>query len=243
MNTIKALIIVMLSWVIASANMEVKMNIKALYKDKFETLSEKQQNYIYDNMNKIKEITEAVLKQETKNLQKEKFIDEKNVIEFILNSDGSIGEINYIARSSERKFDNLSKRIIETSLKNYPMPKEATPIRMIFVYSVGKKFSESRERADSRPYIQIIQRGTSRFEHSMKEQVREFETLKDGFVNVNVNPQSCAEVSLLTDNNQKVNGGLGQIFMHYSINTEVPKGKYKLLVQTKVTCNVNIQYP
>lgn len=136
MITIKILIAMMLSWTIASANMEIKMNIKALYKDKFQTLSEKQQNYIYSNMNKIKEITEITLKQETKDLQKEKIINEKNVIEFILNSDGSMGEINYLSKSSKLKFDDLSKRVAEIAAKNYPLPEEATPIRVIFVYLI-----------------------------------------------------------------------------------------------------------
>lgn len=136
MIIIKIIAALMISGVIASANMEVKINIKALYKDKFETLSEKQKNYIIGNMNKIGEITKEVLNQETKELQKERSIDEKNVIEFILNSDGSMGEINYLSKSSKLKFDDLSKRVIGLALKNYPLPEEATPIRVIFVYLI-----------------------------------------------------------------------------------------------------------
>lgn len=133
---LKILIVLIISGIVTSANIEVKINIKALYKDKFETLSENQQNYIINNMNKIGEATKEVLNQETKDLQKERFIDEKNVVEFILNSDGSIGEINYLLKSSKIKFDNFSKRVIELAIKNYPLPKEATPIRMIFTYLI-----------------------------------------------------------------------------------------------------------
>jgi hypothetical protein len=229
----------------AWAEFEVKMNIKGLYKDSFEKLSRNQQNYIYDNMDKIQSITEATLEKETLNLKKEKFIDDKNVVELILNSDGSIKEIEFLARSNERRFDNLTKKVLEEAVKSYPKPSEPTPIRMIVIYENGniKPIISNNERKEKERYSNLLKRGTTRFEHSMSQQVREFETSKDGFINANVSPNSCAQISLLTETNQKVNAGLAMIFIHTAINVEVPKGKYKLLVQTRETCNVHIQYP
>lgn len=228
----------------AMADFEVKMNTKALYRDSFEKLSLNQQNYILDNMDKIQSITEATLKKETINLKKEKFIDDKNVIEMILNKDGNIKEIRFIARSNERRFDNITKKVLEEVAKSFPKPSEPTLIRMIFEFKIGKisignqKGNEQSKTTEE--YIQQLQKGTTRFEHSMNQQIREFETSRDGFINGSVNPGVCGSLKLLTENNQEISNGT---YWAYSINKEVPKGKYKLLVQTKETCNVNIQYP
>jgi hypothetical protein len=228
----------------AWADFEVKMNTKALYRDSFEKLSLNQQNYILDNMDKIQSITEATLKKETLNLKKEKFIDDKNVAELIMNTDGSIKEIGFIARSNERRFDNITKKVLEDAVKSFPKASEPTPIRMIFEYKIGK-MSIGSQKGNEQPkasgeYIQNLQKGTTRFEHSMNQQIREFETSRDGFINGSVNPGVCASLKLLTENYQEISNGT---YWAYSINKEVPKGKYKLLVQTKETCNVSIQYP
>ncbi|MFZ2890591.1 hypothetical protein [Sulfuricurvum sp.] len=228
----------------AMADFEVKINTKALYRDSFEKLSLNQQNYILDNMDKIQSITEATLKKETLNLKKEKFIDDKNVAELILNTDGSIKGIEFIARSNERRFDNITKKVLEEAVKNYPKPNEPTPIRIIFEYKIGKMSIGSQRGNDQAKatgeYIQNLQKGTTRFNHSMNQQIREFETSNDGFINANLNPTYCGTIKLLSENNQEISNGT---YSSYAINKEVPKGKYKLLVQTKETCNINIQYP
>lgn len=226
----------------ALAEFEVKMNTKALYKDSFETLSSKQQDYILDNMDKIQSITEVILKRETQPLKKEKNIDDKNVIELIVEKDGSIKEFIFLMRSAERRFDNISKKVLEEAVKGFPKPNEATPIRMVVMYKNGitKPYISEKERAEKKRYNNLLPRGTTRFEHSMSQQVREFETSKDGFINANLNPQMCASIEVLTENNQKIHN---KSYAWWTINAEVPQGKYKLLVQTKETCNVNIQYP
>lgn len=226
----------------AWAEFEVKMNVKALYRDSFEKLSPTQQNYIYDNMDKIQSITEAALKKETLHLKKEKFIDDKNVIELILENDGSIKEMQFLSRSNERRFDNITKKVLEEAIKSYPKPCEPTPIRMVMIYENGniKPIMSKAETNERERLSNMLPRGTTRFEHSMQEQMKEFETSKDGFINVSLNPQICAKVELLTENNQRVHNGT---YTYWNINTEVPKGKYRLLVQTKQTCDVSIQYP
>jgi hypothetical protein len=196
-------------------------------------------------MDKIQSITEATLKKETLNLKKEKFISDRNVVEMIVEKDGSVKEITFLSKSSERRFDNITKKVLEEAVKSYPKQNEPTPIRMIMIYENGnaKPFISEKEKKEKERYSNMLQRGTTRFEHSMSQQVREFETSRDGFINANVNPNSCAQISLLTETNQKVNVGLAMMFIHTAINVEVPKGRYKLLVQTRETCNVNIQYP
>lgn len=227
----------------AWAEFEVKMNIKALYSDSFKKLSPEQQNYIYDNMDKIQSITEAALKKETITLKKEKNIDDRNVVEMIVEKDGSVKEIQFLSRSNERRFDNITKKVLEEAVKSFSKPNEPTPIRMIITYEHErvKLLANMKKEKKVETNTNYIQRGTTRFEYSMGEQVREFETSKDGFINVTTSPGWCANMQILTENNQRVQSGM---FTHYpSINKEVPKGKYKLLVLTKETCNVNIQYP
>lgn len=226
----------------AIADFEVKMNTKALYRDSFEKLSLNQQNYILDNMDKIQSITEATLKKETLHLKKEKFIDDKNVAELILNTDGSIKGIEFIARSNERRFDNITKKVLEEAAKSYPKPSEPTPIRMVMIYENGniKPFISEKEKTDKKQFDNMLKRGTTRFEHSMSQQMKEFETSKDGFINASLYPQLCGSIEVLTETNQKIKN---DSYVWWTINTEVPKGKYKLLIQTKETCNVNIQYP
>lgn len=224
----------------AWADIEVKMNTKALYSDLFEKLSEEQKNYINENMDTIKDNTNNILREESKNISKKKFINERIAVEFNLNTDGTMTKFNYLSKSDVRTYNDLSKKVCEIAIKKYPTPKEVIPIRLIFDYKIGKDVNQEIGTKDQGKINEkIIQKGTTRFEHSMGQQIREFETSKDGYVNISANPQICAGFTLLTNNNQ-ITGGP---HVPWAINSEVPKGKYKLLVQTKETCNVNIQYP
>jgi predicted RNA binding protein with dsRBD fold (UPF0201 family) len=55
-------------------------------------------------------------------------------------------------------------------------------------------------------------------------------------------PLGCAKrISILTEKGQKVAEARGNLFS--AINKEATKGKYKILVQTKKDCNINLQYP
>ncbi|MDD5212111.1 MAG: hypothetical protein PHV62_06830 [Sulfuricurvum sp.] len=225
----------------AWADIEVKMNTKALYNDLFEKLTEEQKNYINENMDIIKDQTNNVLREESKNISKKKFINERIAVEFNLNTDGTMNNFNYLSKSDARTYNDLSKKVCEIAIKKYPIPKEETPIRLIFAYIIGKDVNrEIGTKEQEKINENIIQRGSTRFEHSMKEQVREFITSKDGFINVNLNPSMCASLTLLTESNKIIGNGTYYSFL---VNKEVAKGKYKLLVQTKETCNVNIQYP
>lgn len=240
---LKLILVFMMLAAGANADIEVKINTKALYADLFEKLSDQQKNYINENMDIIKDHTNNVLREESKNIQKAKFINERIVVEFNLNTDGTMSNFNYLSKSDERASNDLSKKVCQIAIKKYPTPKEATPIRLIFDYKIGKDVSQeiaTKEQEKLKKINErIIQRGTTRFEHSMGQQIREFETTRDGYVNISASPQICAAFTLLTNNNQ-ITGGA---HVPWAINYEVPQGKYKLLVQTKQTCNVNIQYP
>jgi hypothetical protein len=225
------------------ADIEVKQNMKALYRGV--ELTPVQEDYIFDNQEITRRIMLNTARKEAKSLKNRGYVNEKNVVEFVLNPDGSMGKLRYLSRSDERYIDKLTRTIIQKAYKKFPKPEEATPIRYIFVYQIGKDnaitlHSGAIQNSTGSRY-QGIARGTTRFQHSSKEYVKMFETSRDGFVNMNTDPWNCAKrVTLLTHQNQRVNTGIGG---NYQFNIEVPKGKYKLLVLTRQTCNINLQYP
>jgi hypothetical protein len=221
---------------------EVNQNMKALYKDV--DLTEIQENYILDNQDKNINILENIMKEEIKKIDT-KFMNDKNVIEFILNENGTIDKVKFLKKSDDRNLDKITEKIIEQASKKMMIPKEKTPMRFIFIYEIGQNIvnnqpNDNTNTVSSNTYEIPISRGTTRFEHTSKEYVRVFETNRDGFVNFNVSPTMCNKnVALLTEKGQKINHG----YAYWNFNVEVPKGKYKLLVQTKQTCDVNLQYP
>jgi len=226
----------------AFASIEVQMNLKALYADKIEKMTEEQKNYINDNMDTIKEKTNDTLKAETKALQKAKYLNDSNVIEFLLNPNGTIENFKYLNKSNENRFNQLSKKVCEETIKKIPLPKETTPIRLIFEYRIQKSNMQQMESTTATKYDNNnLERGNTRIDHSMDKQIRTFETSKDGFVNITTTPNGCINFSLLTENNQKVTAGFSDTW--WNANLELRKGKYKILIQTKQTCIINMQYP
>ena len=116
-------------------------------------------------------------------------------------------------------------------------------IRFIIHFKKGKinkTNTEYNTLSNTKPYYKNISQGTTRFEHQSEEYVRTFETSKDGFMNLSINPFPCMQrITLLTSNNQEIKV-IG--FYRSRMNQEIPKGKYKLLFKTKKTCNVNLEY-
>ena len=188
------------------------------------------------------EIINKILKIETKKLKTKDFIHEKNVIEFVLNSDGTISKLEFLKKSNDRKIDKITKEIIKQASSKFNKPIEPTLMRFIFVYEIGKATyydnGSNNKTSNRETSYQEIQRGTTRFEHDSKEYVRTLETSKDGFINLNEQPWACASVRLLTNKNQYIRTGITD----NEFNAEIPKGKYKLLIKTKKTCDINLQY-
>lgn len=185
----KLILVFMMLAAVVNADIEVKINTKALYGDMFEKLSDQQKNYINENMDIIKDHTNNVLREESKNIKKAKVINERIAVEFNLNTDGTMNNFNYLSKSDERAYNDLSKKVCQIAIKKYPIPKEATLIRLIFDYKIGKNISQEIGTKDQGKINErIIQRGSTRFNHSMQEQIKEFETSKDGFVNINTSP-------------------------------------------------------
>jgi len=220
------------------ANVHVNQNIKALYKDV--KLSMIQENYILDNQDENIYIIENVSKKIMKREDTKKRIQEKNVVEFELTTEGYIKDFKYLKRSGKRKYDKLTREIIDEAVTKMAKPTTEVPMRFIIIYEYGKRKKYKTYKDKTQEYedhYQRIPKGTSRFLYSSKEYIREFETRKDGFINIT--NEMCANVTVLTMKNQKIYTGS----IWWNINKPIQKGKYKMLIQVKKKCDLHVQYP
>lgn len=235
----KKILLVILTTILLQANVEVRQNIRALYKNV--KLSEQEINYILDN----KEDNYKRIEKVSKNINKKyknKIINEKNVIEFILHKDGTKSDYKFLSKSDKRKIDKETKNIIENT--KFVKTIEDIKIRYIFIYKYGQnKISRQKNyssNTNKKPSYDSIERGTTKFEYSSKEYTRIFETSKDGFINLSSNPPQCmSRITLLKKSGERVPAYAPSIL---GININIEKGKYKLLFQTKKDCNINLEY-
>jgi TonB family protein len=113
------------------ANIEIKQNLKALYKNV--KLTEKQKNYIFDN----EEIYKRLLSQELKKtLNYKNNINGKNVVRFSINKDGTVNDFEFLQKSGNEQLDRNSKKAILRATKKFPRPKEKTEMRYILIYDL-----------------------------------------------------------------------------------------------------------
>lgn len=241
MKKIVLIILLFIVGFLRAENLDVKIdveqNIRALYKDI--NLTKEQEKYIVDseeqNINTMKSFLikeSSILPQIIKN------IDDKNIVQFELDKNGKIGNVELILKSHNKELDKITKSTIQKMDNQLALPREKIRLRYIFRYDV--KDRDAKVVYENKNAETYIQRGTTKLEHSSKEYVRVFETGKDGFVNFSTYPKKCtAFIALLNQNGQKVKHG--RSYWHFNI--EIPKGKYKLLIQTKESCNINLEYP
>lgn len=216
---------------------DVEQNIRALYKDI--NLTKEQEKYIIDSEEEnINAIKKSLIKESSSLPQIIKNIDDKNIVQFELDKNGKIGNVELILKSHDKELDKITKSTIQKINNQLILPRETIILRYIFRYDIkNRDVQVVYENKNGEIYIQ---RGTTKLEHSSKEYVRVFETSKDGFINFSTYPKKCiAFVTLLNQNGQKVKHG--RSYSHF--NVEIPKGKYKLFIQTKESCNVNLEYP
>jgi len=223
-----------------NADIEIQQNIRALYKGV--ELTDIQKEYLIDNHDENIRILKESLEKEVKKL-KVKYLDEKNVVSFDLRSDGTIGKIRFLKRSDNNKLDKSTKIAINSIRNKLVKPNEDMKIRFIISYGIGQSKVIKEKYQDTinntkRNIIIPISNGTTRFQHDSNEYVREFTTRKDGFINLSVKPYACAYVKLLTKDNQKIRTGM----LPYDFNVEIMRGTYKILIKTKKTCDVSLQY-
>ena len=115
----------------------INQNIKELYGSKFNTLSQSQQEYILDNQEIMRRITQQVLNRVASvNLRGDIHINTSNIVEFYLHPNGDMTDFRFLKTSSYFELDDTTKETIEYAYSKYPRPKEKTLIRYNVFYNL-----------------------------------------------------------------------------------------------------------
>ncbi len=122
-----------------TASSGVMQNIKELYGAEFGKLSPGQQQYILDNQEIMRRITQQVLNRVARvNIPRDLSVNTYNVIEFKLHPDGSMSDFRFIKKSGVFILDETTKETIEYAYSKYPHPKETTLIRYNVFYNLAR---------------------------------------------------------------------------------------------------------
>ena len=116
----------------------VGQNIKELYGDEFGKLTPGQQQYILDNQEIMRRITQQVLNRVASvNLRRDININATNVIEFYLHPNGDMSDFRFLKKSGYYVLDDTTQETIEYAYSKYPRPKEKTLIRYNVFYNLA----------------------------------------------------------------------------------------------------------
>jgi TonB family protein len=115
---------------------ELPYSVLHHYGDQFFELSAGEQHYIIDNLQRIRKINEVV---GTRLLRERSDVDpmDNNVVEFILNPDGSISDLTLEKNRIGTALDELTLQTINLAHPKYPKPEQPTRVR-IRVYIIVK---------------------------------------------------------------------------------------------------------
>jgi len=116
----------------------ISQNIKQLYGEEFGKLTAGQQQYIIDNQEIMRRITQQVLTRVARvNLPRDMNVNRSNVIEFYLHPNGDMTDFKFIKKSGYYVLDDTTKETIEYAYSKYPLPKEKTLIRYNVFYNLA----------------------------------------------------------------------------------------------------------
>lgn len=114
-------------------------NIKELYGSKFGKLSDAQQQYILDNQEVMRRITQQVLNRVARvNIPNDLSVNKTNVIEFYLHPNGDMTDFKFLKKSGQYILDETTKETIEYAYSRYPRPSEKTLIRYNVFYNLAR---------------------------------------------------------------------------------------------------------
>ena len=121
-----------------SNSSSINQNIKELYGEKFGKLSAAQQEYIIDNQEIMRRITQQVLNRVASvNLPRDLNVNRSNVIEFYLHPNGDMSDFKFLNKSGFYVLDDTTKETIEYAYSKYPRPQEKTLIRYNVFYNLA----------------------------------------------------------------------------------------------------------
>lgn len=115
----------------------IAQDINKLYGSKFTTLSKNQQQYILDNQEIMRRITQKILNRVASvNLKGDININTSNIIEFYLHPNGNMSDFKFLEKTGYFVLDDTTKETIEYAYSQYPRPKEKTLIRYNVFYNL-----------------------------------------------------------------------------------------------------------
>jgi len=116
----------------------ISQNIKELYGEEFGKLTPGQQQYILDNQEIMRRITQQVLIRVARvNIPRDLHVNRHNVIEFKLHPNGDMSDFKFLSKSGYYILDDTTKETIEYAYSRYPRPKETTLIRYNVFYNLA----------------------------------------------------------------------------------------------------------
>jgi outer membrane biosynthesis protein TonB len=117
----------------------ISQDIKELYGEEFGKLTPGQQQYILDNQEIMRRITQQVLIRVARvNIPRDLNVNRHNVIEFKLHPNGDMTDFKFLSKSGYYILDDTTKETIEYAYSRYPRPKETTLIRYNVFYNLAR---------------------------------------------------------------------------------------------------------
>ena len=122
-----------------SSGSNISQDIKELYGEEFKKLTAGQQQYIIDNQEIMRRITQQVLNRVARvNLPRDLNVNRSNVIEFYLHPNGDMTDFRFLSKSGYYILDDTTKETIEYAYSRYPRPQEKTLIRYNVYYNLAR---------------------------------------------------------------------------------------------------------
>lgn len=122
----------------AQNSSNISQNIKKLYGDEFGKLTPNQQQYILDNQEIMRRITQQVLNRVARvNIPQDLNVNRSNIVEFYLHPNGDMTAFRFLSKSGYYILDDTTKETIEYAYSRYPRPKETTLIRYKVYYELA----------------------------------------------------------------------------------------------------------
>lgn len=116
----------------------ISQDIKELYGDEFGKMTQGQQQYLIDNQEVMRRITQQVLTRVARvNIKENLNINKTNIVEFYLHPNGDMTDFKFLKKSGYYVLDDTTKETIEYAYSRYPRPSEKILIRYNVYYNLA----------------------------------------------------------------------------------------------------------
>lgn len=116
--------------------------LRKLYGDEFERLSIDEKEYLIANYKSMQEVIyKELIRYAPSHFPQNFESDETNIIEFYLQSDGSLANIHFIQKSNSAILNEITEETIKLASRKFIHPKQKTLMRYSIHYKLEKKSS------------------------------------------------------------------------------------------------------